>query len=503
MGASKQIKLGAVLSYISIAVNIIAGLLYTPWMVAQIGEGDYGLYTLANSLITLFLVDFGLSAATSRYISKYRAEGRQDKIDSFLGAIYKLYLIIDAVIFVVLFVVYFFIDKIYVQLTPTEMEKFRVIYIMAASFAVVNFPFVTFNGILNAYEKFIQLKLADVIYRILLVGITVVALIMGYGLYALVAVHALVGLIIIAYKWVIIKKTLPIKVNIKSTERSLYKDIFSFSIWVAVATLAQRLVFNITPSILGIVASSTAIAIFGIVATIEGYTYTISSAINGMFMPKISRIYQGEDAQRNMMPLMLGVGRFQNALNGLIVAGFAVVGKSFIELWLGSLYVPAYYGIMLVIVPGLFYNALEIANTAMVVQKKVNLQAYVNIGMGLLNVALSFVLSYKFGVVGACVSIFVAYTFRTIALIVIYHRVMKFDIITFVKKCYIRMSIPIVLTVFIGFGMNYFVPNGGWLIFIAKGAVTVAIYMALTLLLGFNKEEKSNIINMVKSKIKK
>ncbi|MBO5415107.1 MAG: polysaccharide biosynthesis protein [Clostridia bacterium] len=503
MGASKQIKLGAVLSYISIAVNIIAGLLYTPWMVAQIGEGDYGLYTLANSLITLFLVDFGLSAATSRYISKYRAEGRQDKIDSFLGAIYKLYLIIDAVIFVVLFVVYFFIDKIYVQLTPTEMEKFRVIYIMAASFAVVNFPFVTFNGILNAYEKFIQLKLADVIYRILLVGITVVALIMGYGLYALVAVHALVGLIIIAYKWVIIKKTLPIKVNIKSTERSLYKDIFSFSIWVAVATLAQRLVFNITPSILGIVASSTAIAIFGIVATIEGYTYTISSAINGMFMPKISRIYQGEDAQRNMMPLMLGVGRFQYALNGLIVAGFAVVGKSFIELWLGSLYVPAYYGIMLVIVPGLFYNALEIANTAMVVQKKVNLQAYVNIGMGLLNVALSFVLSYKFGVVGACVSIFVAYTFRTIALIVIYHRVMKFDIITFVKKCYIRMSIPIVLTVFIGFGMNYFVPNGGWLIFIAKGAVTVAIYMALTLLLGFNKEEKSNIINMVKSKIKK
>ena len=55
-----QIKFGAILSYVSIAVNIIAGLLYTPWMVNQIGGDDYGLFTIVNSLITLFMVDFGL-----------------------------------------------------------------------------------------------------------------------------------------------------------------------------------------------------------------------------------------------------------------------------------------------------------------------------------------------------------------------------------------------------------------------------------------------------------
>ena len=111
INSSKQIRIGAILSYISIAINIIAGLLYTPWMIAQVGKGDYGLYTLANSLITLFLVDFGLSSATSRYISKYRAEGRQDKIDNFLAAVYRLYLLIDAILFVVLLVIYFTFDS--------------------------------------------------------------------------------------------------------------------------------------------------------------------------------------------------------------------------------------------------------------------------------------------------------------------------------------------------------------------------------------------------------
>ena len=103
--ANKQIKIGSVLSYFSIAVNILAGLIYTPWMIEQIGKGDYGLYTLASSLISLFLIDFGLGSAVSRYVSKYLAEKRQDKVDNFLGIIFKLYLIIDIIIFIVLAVI--------------------------------------------------------------------------------------------------------------------------------------------------------------------------------------------------------------------------------------------------------------------------------------------------------------------------------------------------------------------------------------------------------------
>ena len=67
---SNQLKLGAVLSC-SIGVNVLAALIYTPWMIAQIGKSQYGLFTLANSLITLFLIDFGLSSATSEYVSLY------------------------------------------------------------------------------------------------------------------------------------------------------------------------------------------------------------------------------------------------------------------------------------------------------------------------------------------------------------------------------------------------------------------------------------------------
>ena len=492
--SSNQIKIGAILSYLSIGINIIAGLIYTPWMVDIIGKSDYGLYTLSNSLITLFLVDLGLSSAVSRYVAKYRAEGRQDKVNNFLGAVYKLYLIIDAVIFIALIIIYFCIDSIYVKLTPAELGKFKVVYLISASFAVINFPFVTFNGILNSYEEFVHLKLADVIYRILLVALTVITLLLGGRLYGLVVVHAIVGLIIIVYKWIVVKKRIKLRVNWKYSDFSLYKDIFGFSIWVTISSLAQRLVFNITPSILGAVASSATIAVFGIVTTIEGYTYTITTAINGMFMAKISRIYECGGEKDELMPLMLSVGKFQYAINGLIVAGFAVIGKDFINLWIGSTYLDAYYGILLVIIPGLFFNSMQIANTAMIVRKKVNLQAWVNLGMGIVNIIMSIILSSYLGVIGACISISIAYMLRAMALLLIYKRVLKIDMARFVINCYIRMGIPIIITIVLGYLMNSLFSNGGWLVLASKGLVIIGIYTAVTLLLGLNSKERNKLL---------
>ena len=39
-----QIKVATLVSYISIAVNIISGLLFTPWLIHQLGDGDNGFW---------------------------------------------------------------------------------------------------------------------------------------------------------------------------------------------------------------------------------------------------------------------------------------------------------------------------------------------------------------------------------------------------------------------------------------------------------------------------
>ena len=251
-----QIKYGAVISYAALFINILIGLVYTPWMINSIGKADYGLYTLAFSVIQIFVFDFGLSQAVTRFVAKYLAEGRQDKANQLIGVTYKLYLVADVVIFTLLVGVFFFIPDIYKGLTPEELHKFKVVYAVAAIFSVFSFPFIPLNGIISANEKFIQLKFCDLAHKIITVVLMTGCLLLGYSLYALVIVNAISGIATILLKLIVVRRKTQMRIEWHFWDKDMLKAILGFSVWVTVAALAQRCVLNICPSILGMVSDS-------------------------------------------------------------------------------------------------------------------------------------------------------------------------------------------------------------------------------------------------------
>ena len=151
--STKQIKLGAIISYLALTLNIAATLLYMPWMVSVIGESNYAMYTLANSFINIFVIDFGLSSAVSKFIAQYRAEGNREKEIQFISTVIKVYIVLDIAILTILTILYFFIGTIYRGLTADEIRTFKYLYIIVASYAVVSFPFMPLSGIMYAYER--------------------------------------------------------------------------------------------------------------------------------------------------------------------------------------------------------------------------------------------------------------------------------------------------------------------------------------------------------------
>ena len=200
MNSNKQIKIGALMSYSAIAFNIVAGLIYTPWMIQQIGKSSYGLYVLVTAFLSYFVMDFGLGQTIARFLAKYRIEGNVEKTNQILGVTTRLYLYINALLFFILLTVYFFISNIFIELQPDEIEKFKVIYIIAGSFSLLSFPFMPLDGVLIAYEKFIVLKLCDIISKVGIIILMVFAILLGYKLYALVAINAVIGILIIVIK---------------------------------------------------------------------------------------------------------------------------------------------------------------------------------------------------------------------------------------------------------------------------------------------------------------
>ena len=474
MSSSQQIKVGALMSYLALGINILTGLIYTPWMIGTIGRENYGLFTLAMSVISLFVFDFGLSSAVSRFLSKYLAEGRIDKANNCLSLVVKLYLIIDILFFIVLSSIYFFIPEIYSELTPDEIEKFKVVYLVAAVFSVVSFPFIPLNGILTANEQFISLKVCDVLQKLLIVVAMTLCLIMGGGLYALVIVNALAGVITIIMKLWCIKRYTRTKLNYQYKDKEQLIEIASFSGWTTVVSLCQRMVFTIAPTILGMVSGSTAIAIFGIATAIESYIYYFANALNGLFLPRVAQLVSRDE---DVMPLMKRIGKIQLIIVGAVVVGFICLGNNFIHLWVGDGFKDSFLCAVLVIVPSLFYLPQEIGIQTILVKNEVKYQAIVWSIMAMLSLVLSFFLGKLWGAIGVSIAICIAYFIRTLGMDLILSKRLKLDVVDFFKSTYIKMMLLFIVIIALSLSINMLINNTSIAWFVVKSCFFVFLYL--------------------------
>ncbi len=488
-----QIKMGAIISYFALGVNIVLGLLYTPWMVRQIGQANYGLYTLATSLIAIFMLDFGLGSAVSRFVSKYRAEGNQDAINSIIGVIYKLYIAIDIVILAILIGVYFFLDVIYVKLTPAELEQFKVLYIIVAGFNLISFPLSPLNGILNAYEKFIQLKLCELFNKVSTVCFVVAVLYFSNSVTLVVAANVASGILTLLIKWIIVKSRVPLRVDFRSGEKSTYKTLFGFTAWTAVTGLMQRFTHSFAPSVLGMTASAVEIAIYSPAVVLEGYYYTIAIAVNGLFLPRVSR-FIAEGKEDEILKLMIKVGKYQIVVLGLIFIGFLCVGQDFMTLWMGPDYAKTYYCALIILFPTLISSTQQIANTTVIAKNLVKYQAKCMTITGVAGLVISYVLSMFIGSLGVCIGTAVTALANTIYMNTIYYRKAGINIFEFYKKCYLKALPCYVLAAAVSIIAISFIAITGWLGLIIKAAIVCVIYLAVFCLIYFSPKELKGLL---------
>lgn len=503
--SSQQIKYGALMSYIAVFVSIIAGILYTPWMIRQIGQAEYGLYALALSVIAFFSIDFGLGESVSRFLSKYNAENQIEKKKDFLGITFKLYIIIDIFIVIALISVFLLSDTIYSKLTAGELIKFKVVFLIAAFYAISSFPFLPLNGILISHERFVFLKSMDLLHRILTVSTMIIVLLLGYRLYALVTVNALTGLIIIAFKihYIFTKKL--VQINFFAWDKVVLKELFSFSIWLAIIIFSQRFIFTITTSVLAAFSGTAEIAVFSIAITMEGYVWMIASALNGLFLPKVTNLLLNKNASVEVETLMLKVGRIQLIVVGLLYTCFLTLGKDFVELWMGKDFSSAYPILVLLITPSLITLTQQIANTALMAKNLVKYHCYGVVIMSITSIVLSIILSPKFGAIGAGIAIFIgAIIGGVVVMNFVYARILRINLALFFRECHLKLLSPIVITIVIGFLVELYFPLSGWIAFLIKATIVTLSYSVLIWKLGLNNYEKSLFIALfmkVKNKI--
>lgn len=490
---ASSIKKGAVISYSSVFLSLALTFFYTPWMIRQIGVSDYGLYNLIISFISYFILDFGLSAAIQRFIAKYRAEGDEDKVAKMIGITTRVYLIIDAVIFVVLFILYFFISNIFTGLTPEEIERLKGLYVIAGTFSVLTFMFKPMGGAMMAFEYFVEEKLLEMLSRVGAVVLVCVALLLGADVFALVFVNGAVSFFSSCLRFYIFSRKSKLKIQWFYFDKIELKNIFSFSMWTFLMGLVQRLRLTLIPSILGIVSNSHEIAIFSLAMSIEGMIFTFSHALNGLFLPKVTRMVVDGD-RRHITDLMIRVGRLQLYIWGLLFTGFCVFGVPFLKLWVGDEFNNSYIAILLLAFPQVISLTQSIANDLVYAENKIRSTTLINLITSVVGFVVAVPLASFYGAVGAAIGTSLGLWFCQFFLNRYYRNKLLVGIGRFFRECHLKV-IPILLTYSVA---CYIVVRNlhiqRWSILIVGIAVYALLFALISYLFVFNKEEKNLLL---------
>ena len=129
-----QLKKGALLSYLTIFLTNGIGLVLTPFMIHELGDSEYGLYTLIGSLIGyISVLDFGLNNTIIRFVSKYRALEDKKGEENFLATTMIIYGVISTLVGIAGVFIFFNLESIFTKLTVEEIEKAKIMFTILIS----------------------------------------------------------------------------------------------------------------------------------------------------------------------------------------------------------------------------------------------------------------------------------------------------------------------------------------------------------------------------------
>ena len=492
-----QLKIGALLSYVVLALQNLVGLIYTPFMLRMMGKSEYGMYSIAASIVAyLAVLDLGFGNAIVRYTAKYRAEGKKEEQYSMFGMFFLIYCVIGLITLLAGGILYFNIEKVFeYSMSEMELYKTKIILILMAFNLAISFPFSLFGSIITAYEQFIFQKIV-VIARIILNTMTMIVLLtLGYKAITMVVVATIFNILTLVCNFFYCKKSLKIKLIFGGFQWKFLREVSVFSLWIFTTVIMDRVYWSSGQFILGAYVGTAAVAVYAVAIQLQHIYMGCSLAISGVFLPKVTAMVVNGNDCRAVSDLFVKVGRVQYCLIGLILFGFFLFGRSFITLWAGLGYDDAYIIAMIFFVPFTIDLIQNIGIVILQARNQMKFRSLLGLFAAIISFVLQLLLAKYYGGIGCALGVAIVLFLAQGLIMNVYYRMKQGIDISFFWREILKMSIvPCIVTIVAYFVIERLTLNS-WLSLGLGIMAYLAVYLPLFFIFSMNAYEKKLILN--------
>ncbi|MBQ7302715.1 MAG: lipopolysaccharide biosynthesis protein [Clostridia bacterium] len=504
-----QLKLGVIINYASVVIGLMITLFYTPIMYKGLGESEYGVYSTTMALVSnLSLLSLGMNSAFTRFYSRKKLEGNEEGVHRLNGMFLTVYFIMSALALLCGVIIALNYRAVYGGvMTEAELSRTPLLTMILSLNVAVTFPESLLESTMTVNERYVVHRSLNAIKTIanpalMLPILLLPSLAKWRTSVALAAILLIVHCLHILWCFLYCKKALRFKARFGHFDMPLMRSIASFTLFVFIGIIVDKLNWSVDKFLLGKMVSSTASGVYYLADQLNVYFLSLATILSNVLIPRVHRIVAdgGDDAE--LSRLFIKVGRLQFMVLAPIWLGFLFFGKFFVGVWANGqmdVYPIALLLMGSTIIPSIQNLGIEIQHA----KNKHQFRSILYLIVCVVNIIFTIVaLKLGHGGVGAAaVTAFTVLVGNGLIMNIHYKKKIGLDIGRFWRSI-LSLLPALILPAIAGYLMMRFVPIDGYVLFLLCCAAFVLVYAVSMWLFGFNAEEKATVTNVL-GKIKR
>lgn len=498
----RQMSLGVILSYLSIIVKLITGILYTPIVLRTLGQSQYGVYSLSVSFMGyLTILNAGINAAYIRFYVQEKTVNEQNVI-KLNGVFWKIFIGLSFIgliggLLLSQFSPYLFGAKI----TAGEYKLVRKCFQLLAVMIGIEMYTCLFQSFITANEEFIFGKTVDIVISILTPVLTLPLLLNGYDCASIIFIRLLMAILTLILEVIFCRKKLRIAFQFEKTDPTLLRNIGQFIGFIVLQSIMDQLNWQVDKFILAWTQGTSEISIYSVGGTFNSYFVQISGAVSGVFIAEINRLVALDD-EKKLNSLFRRSSKLFMYIVGMIIVGFFVIGRSFVLCWAGGDYSRSFTVGWLLMTPVTFSLIMGLGQDIARAKNRHQIQILINIVICILNAIVSIPLAMHWGAIGSAVGTFAAETVVCIIVQPIYYKKMLNLEVWVILKDIFRYLPGLILPVIFGIVINHFgLLKSNYGSIVLYGGLYVLIYFISVWMISMGKQERMYMKDYVRKRI--
>ena len=275
---------------------------------------------------------------------------------------------------------------------------------------------------------------------------------------------------------------------------TVFKESFVYTLLLFLTSIASQINSNLDNVVIGAMKGAAAVTVYSMGLLIFGMFENLSCSISSVMLPTVTNVLCEDDGYRKVQELIIKCGRIQFIFMIAAISGFAVLGKDFINIWLGNGYDDVYMIALILMGPAMLELCVNVCLSILRAENRLKFRTFILFGTTALNAIITVVGckygSYIWAAIGTAASFLIG---SIVIMNIYYHKVFGFNMLKIYLKIFDGIWIcALISTIAIIISSSFM--SKGLITFIINVVIYVAAYAVTLLMFGLKKDEKAYIL---------